>query len=82
MQVLLPTPIPTLAEAVAPIILTTYTALGVSHLCSAVVVVIVLVYTTADQEMKLEWSVLVSVLFLYVPKVHCMEYQHDKLSTS
>ena len=54
MQVLLPTPIPTLAVAVAPIILTTYTAVEVSHLCSAVVVVIALEYTTADQEMKLE----------------------------
>ena len=54
MQVLLPTTMPTLAEAVAPITLTTYTALGVSHLCSAVAVVIALEYTTADQEMKLE----------------------------
>ena len=54
MQVLLPTPIPTLAEPLAPITLTMYTALGVSHLCSAVVMVIVLEYTTADQEMKLE----------------------------
>ena len=45
---------PTLAVAVDPIILTVYTAVEVSHLCSAVVVVIVLVYTTADQEMKLE----------------------------
>ena len=55
MQVLLATPIPTLAEAVAPITLTVYTALGVRHLCSAVTVTIVrLEYTTADQEMKLE----------------------------
>ena len=51
-QVLLPTPMPTLAEAVDPITLTMYTALEGSHLCSAVA--IVLEYTTADQEMKLE----------------------------
>ena len=45
---------PTLAVAVDPIILTVYTALGVSHLCSAVTVAIVLEYTTVNQEMKLE----------------------------
>ena len=54
MQVLLPTTMPTLAEAVDLINLTMYTALEVRHLCSAVAVVIVLVYMTADQEMKLE----------------------------
>ena len=53
-QVLLPTIMPTSAEAVDPITLTMYTALEVSHLCSAVAVAIVLEYTTADQEMKLE----------------------------
>ena len=53
-QVLLPTPMPTLAVAVDPITLTMYTVVEVSHLCSAVVMAIVLVYTTADQEMKLE----------------------------
>ena len=53
-QVLLPTPVPTLGEAVDPITLTMYTAVEVSHLCSAVTVAIVrLEYTTADQEMKL-----------------------------
>ena len=60
---------PTLAVAVDPIILTVYTAVEVSHLCSAVAVAIVLEYTTADQEMKLEWSVLVSAWFLFVLKV-------------
>ena len=55
MQVLLPTPMPTLAVAVDPITLMMYTALEVRHLCSAVaVVIIVLEYMTADQEMKLE----------------------------
>ena len=53
-QVLLLTPMPTLAVAVAPIPLIMYTAVEVSHLCSAVAVAIVLEYTTADQEMKLE----------------------------
>ena len=48
MQVLLPTPMPTLAEAVDPITLTMYTAVGLSHLCSAVAVAMVLEYTTAD----------------------------------
>ena len=50
-QVLLPTPMPTLAEAVDPINLRVWPAVEVSHLYSAV---IVLEYTTADQEMKLE----------------------------
>ena len=54
-QVLLPTPMPTSAEAVAPITFTMCTAVELSHLCSAVVVAIVrLDYTTAGQEMKLE----------------------------
>ena len=53
-QVLLLTPMPTLAEAVDPITLTMFTALGLRDLCSAVTVAIVLGYTTADQEMKLE----------------------------
>ena len=53
-QVLLPILMPTLAVAVDFITLTMYTAVEVSHLCSAVAVVIVLVHTTADQEMKLE----------------------------
>ena len=54
-QVLLPTPMPTLAVAVAPITLIMYTAVEVSHLCSAAAVAIVrLEYITADQEMKLE----------------------------
>ena len=51
---LLPTTMPTLAEAVDPITLTMYTAVELSHLCSAVAVAMVLEYTTADQEMKLE----------------------------
>ena len=51
---LLPTPMPTLAVAVAPITLTMYTVVELSHLCSAVAVVIVLEYMTADQERKLE----------------------------
>ena len=51
---LLPTPMPTLAVAVDPITLTMYTVVEVNHLCSAVVMAIVLEYTTADQEMKLE----------------------------
>ena len=51
-QVLLPPTMSTLAEAVDPITLTMYTAVGLRHLCSAVA--IVLEYTTADQEMKLE----------------------------
>ena len=55
----------------------------VSHHCSAVDVAIVLEYTTADQEMKLESSVLVvSVWFLCVLKVPCMEYQHTILHCS
>jgi len=45
---------PTLVVAVDLITLTMYTALGLSHLCSAVTVAIVLKYMTADQEMKLE----------------------------
>ena len=53
-QVLLPTRMPTLAEAVDLITLTMCAAVEVSHLCSAVAVAIVLEYTTADQEMKLE----------------------------
>ena len=53
-QVLLPTTMPTSAVAVDPITLIMYTAVEVSHLCSAVVAAIVLEYTTADQEMKLE----------------------------
>ena len=53
-QVLLPIAMPTLAEAVNPITLPMCTAEEVSHLCSAVDVAIVLEYTTADQEMKLE----------------------------
>ena len=53
-QVLSPTPMPTLAVAVAPITLMMCTAVEVSHLCSAVDVAIVLEYLTADQEMKLE----------------------------
>ena len=48
MQVLLLTTMPTLAEAVDPITLTMYTALGLRHLCSAVAVVIVLEYMSAD----------------------------------
>ena len=57
-QVLLPTPMATLAEVVDPITLMMYTAVEVSHHCSAVDVATVLEYTTADQEMKLESSVL------------------------
>ena len=45
---------PTLAVVVDPITLMMYTAVEVSHHCSAAAVVIVLEYTTADQEMKLE----------------------------
>ena len=63
---LLPTPMPTLAEAVDPITLTMCTAVEVSHLCSAVAIAMVLEYTTADQEMKLELSVLlVSDSYVY-----------------
>ena len=54
LQVLLPTPMPTLAVAVDPITLRAWPAVEVSHLYSAVAVAIVLEYTTADQEMKLE----------------------------
>ena len=53
-QVPMPTPMPTLAEAVDPITLMMYTAVEVRHLCSAVAVAIILEYLTADQEMKLE----------------------------
>ena len=53
-QVLLPTQMHTLAVAVAPTTLIMCTAVEVSHLCSAVTVAIVLEYTTAGQEMKLE----------------------------
>ena len=71
-QVLLPIPMHTLAEAVDPITLMMWTAVEASHLFSAVDVAIVrLEYTTADQEMKLEWSVLVSVWFLYM----CTRFQ-------
>ena len=48
------TPMPTLAVSVDPITLAMYTAVEVRRLCSAVAVAIVLEYTTADQEMKLE----------------------------
>ena len=51
---LLPTVMLTLAVAVDPITLMMCAAVEVSHLCSAVAVAIVLEYTTADQEMKLE----------------------------
>ena len=67
----MPTTMPTLAVAVDLITLTMYTAVEVRHLCSAVAVAIVLEYTTADQEMKLEWSA-VSVWFLCV-------YMYDRL---
>ena len=53
-QVLLPILMPTLAEAVDPITLRVCTAVGLRHPYSAVAVAIVLEYTTADQEMKLE----------------------------
>ena len=53
-QVLLPIPMPTLAVAMDPITLMMYTAVEVSHLCSAVAAAIVLEYTTADQEEQLE----------------------------
>ena len=53
-KVLLPTPMPTLVVAVDPITLMMCAAEEMSHLCSAVAVAIVLEYTTADQEMKLE----------------------------
>ena len=45
---------PTLAEAVDFITLIMCTAVELSHLCSAVAVALLLEYTTADQEMKLE----------------------------
>ena len=53
-QVPLPITMPTLAVAVDLITSPMYTAVEVSHLCSAVAVAIVLEYTTADQEMKQE----------------------------
>ena len=45
---------PTLVEAVDFITLIMCTAVEVRHLYSAVAAAIVLAYTTADQEMKLE----------------------------